>query len=111
MSEFSVGSLYSDLNLEHCEAYLEVDSPLELFSSCRSGLGAKSDPMPEEPRDDTCLPLALVGGAAAVAAAPVGVPAAAAAPLGVPAPPTMSALRQRRNSMAVRLPLDRCTVS
>lgn len=30
--------------------------PLELCPSCRSGDGAKSDPIPEEPRDDTtCL--------------------------------------------------------
>lgn len=65
--------------------------PLELCSSGLSGLGAKSDPIPEEPRDrvefrapSCCL---------------------------VTLSPTIRLFRQRRSSVAAKLPLDRCTVS
>lgn len=64
-------------------------SPEELCPSCRSGLGAKSDPMPDDPRDE--IPCFLFASAFVA--------------------PTINLFRQRRNSIAAKLPFDRCIVS
>ena len=37
------------------------DLPLELCASCLSGLGAKSDPIPDEPRDEITPCLVVIG--------------------------------------------------
>lgn len=78
---------------------IETHLPLELWPSCRSGLGAKSEPMPDDPLDRVVLFICCLCVADDVAAA-----AATAAVVG---PPTINLFRQRRNSVAAKFPFDR----
>lgn len=62
--------------------------PLELWPSCRSGLGAKSEPIPDDPLDRVGVVICFGKFA-----------------------PTIRLFRHRRNSVAARFPFDRWTVS